>query len=139
MPIVVGYLSSKEGEAALEAAVTEAQRRDGRLVVVLSRRGRQEDHAALDAEADTVRDRLDAVDVGYEVRPVRRGQDVAEDIVRTAEETDAELIVIGLRRRTPVGKLLLGSNAQRILLEASCPVLAVKPESGVADREPAHH
>ena len=43
-----------------------------------------------------------------------------------ADETDADLIVIGLRRRTPVGKLILGSNAQRILLDAPCAVLAVK-------------
>jgi len=43
-----------------------------------------------------------------------------------ANETDADLIVIGLRRRTPVGKLILGSNAQRILLDAPCAVLAVK-------------
>ena len=45
-----------------------------------------------------------------------------------AEETNADFIVIGLRRRTPVGKLILGSNAQRILLDAPCPVLAVKAE-----------
>ena len=52
--------------------------------------------------------------------------EVGRSLVQIAEETKAELIVIGLRRRTPVGKLLLGSNAQRVLLEAGCPVLAVK-------------
>jgi nucleotide-binding universal stress UspA family protein len=46
-----------------------------------------------------------------------------------AESEQAEFIVIGLRRRTPVGKLILGSNAQRILLDASCPVLAVKADA----------
>ena len=49
-----------------------------------------------------------------------------EDLIAVATELSAELIVIGLRRRTPVGKLILGSNAQRILLDAPCPVLAVK-------------
>ena len=55
--------------------------------------------------------------------------DPAEDLIAVAVEVDADFIVIGLRRRTPVGKLILGSNAQRILLEAPCPVLAVKAES----------
>ena len=55
-------------------------------------------------------------------------QDPAEDLISVADEESADFIVIGLRRRSPVGKLILGSNAQRILLDASCPVLAVKAE-----------
>ena len=51
---------------------------------------------------------------------------------RLAAETDADLVVVALRRPRPVGKLLMGSVAQRILLEAGCPVLAVKP--GLAPR-----
>ena len=62
----------------------------------------------------------------HEVRQLVRGNDPAEDLISVAEEEKADFIVIGLRRRSPVGKLILGSNAQRILLDASCPVLAVK-------------
>ena len=57
-----------------------------------------------------------------------RGFEPSEDLIGIAEDADAELIVIGLRRRSPVGKLILGSNAQRILLDAKCPVLAVKAD-----------
>ena len=57
-----------------------------------------------------------------------RENDPAEDLVDVADEIGAECIVIGLRRRSPVGKLILGSNAQRILLEANCPVIAVKAD-----------
>lgn len=133
MTIVVGYVPTNEGEAALDAAVTEARRRGSGLVVVLARRAHAEQHAAFEAEADAVRDRLDEQEVHYEVRQLRRSDDVAEDLVATAEEVGAELIVIGLRRRSPVGKLILGSNAQRILLDAACPVLAVKPEPARRD------
>ena len=58
--------------------------------------------------------------------PAGRGEDPGDQILNLAQETNAELIVIGLRRRTPVGKLIMGSQAQTILLEAECPVLAVK-------------
>lgn len=73
--------------------------------------------------------RRDAQGVGVEVeiRILGEKRDVAEDLISVAEEIDADVIVIGLRRRSPVGKLILGSNAQRILLGSPCPVLAVKP------------
>ena len=129
MGIVVGYLATPEGRAALETAAGEAERRGESLVVVVSERGdetdehRQETQAALEA----VRSELASRGIEHDVRVLARGRDVAEDLIGTAEEVGAALIVIGLRRRSPVGKLILGANAQRILLDSPCPVLAVKP------------
>ncbi len=130
--VVVGYVPKPEGEAALAKAVEEARLRGSKLVVVSSHRGGQEYHsgAAQQSEADleAVRSRLDGEDVDYDVRQLVRGFEPAEDLLSIAEANGADLIVIGLRRRSPVGKLILGSNAQRILLDAKCPVLAVKAE-----------
>ena len=129
MSVVVGYVPTSEGDAALDAAVAHARPRDLRLVVVLSERGHRlgTEGAELQGQADELRRRLDETGVRYDVRLTTRGRDVAEDIIGVATGEECELIVIGLRRRSPVGKLLLGSNAQRILLDAPCPVLAVKP------------
>lgn len=126
MPVVVGFIPTAEGRAALDAAIEEATRRDARLVVMVhATRGSEQ--GAIEAAVDEAREILERTEVGHEVRHVQRGNDVADDLVQLAEDSEAELIVIGLRRRSPVGKLILGSNAQRILLDAPCPVLAVKP------------
>lgn len=128
--IVVGYVPKPEGEAALRLAAQEAQLRQSSLVVVNSHRGGREFSADESVESgsllDEVHRQLDAAGIQHEVRQLVRGMDPAEDLVNVAEEVSAELIIIGLRRRSPVGKLILGSNAQRILLDAPCPVLAVK-------------
>ena len=79
-------------------------------------------------ELAEVRAELDKEGIEHEVRQLVRGNEPADDLIAVAEEIGADFIVIGLRRRTPVGKLIMGSNAQRILLEAPCPVLAVKAE-----------
>jgi nucleotide-binding universal stress UspA family protein len=130
--IVVGYVPKPEGDAALDKAITEARLRDAKLVVVNSHRGGHDfDSAAADqaeAEINAVRAKLDASGVPFDLRQLVRGFEPAEDLISIAEANSAELIVIGLRRRTPVGKLILGSNAQRILLDAHCPVMAVKAE-----------
>ena len=129
MTIVVGYLATPEGRAALDAAVAEAESRSARLLLVVSDRGATQspDVAAEQARGlDAVRAELDGRGLGYDVREAS-GRDVAEDLIGAAEESDGTLIVIGLRRRSPVGKLILGVNAQRILLDSPCPVLAVKP------------
>jgi nucleotide-binding universal stress UspA family protein len=128
MTIVVGYVPTPEGEAALDAAVTEAQRREEPLHVVNTTRGDSlvdERFLAEDALAD-LRKRLDASGVVYEIDQKVRGHEASDEIVEAADRVHASLIVIGLRRRTPTGKLITGSQAQRILLDANCPVLAVK-------------
>ncbi|SFK02150.1 universal stress protein [Cellulomonas sp. KH9] len=128
MGIVVGYLATPEGHAALDAAVTEAQRRSLTVVVVLSARPDEtpERRAETEQALVRVREELDAIGVAHDVR-LLDGGDVADDLISTAEEVGAELVVLGLRRRSPVGKLILGSNAQRVLFDAPCPVLTVKP------------
>ncbi|MEP7092329.1 MAG: universal stress protein, partial [Nocardioidaceae bacterium] len=85
---------------------------------------------AIESEEDleSIRHELSEAGVDHEVRQLVRGMDPADDLVNVAGEVGAELIVIGLRRRSPVGKLILGSNAQRVLLDAPCPVLAVKAD-----------
>ncbi|HEX5016019.1 MAG TPA: universal stress protein [Actinomycetes bacterium] len=128
--IVVGYVPSPEGEAALDRAVDEARLRGSSLVVVNSQRGGRtadyEELALTDEQVQAIHDRLHAAGIEHDVRGLVRGKDPADDLIAVAEETSAELIVIGLRKRSPVGKLIMGSNAQRILLDAECPVLAVK-------------
>ncbi len=128
--IVVGYVPKPEGQAALRLASEEAKVRHASLVVVNSHRGGpgfdREDAVESEAQLEKVRSELESAGVEYEIRQLVRGLDPAEDLINVAAEVSADLIVIGLRRRTPVGKLILGSNAQRILLDAHCPVLAVK-------------
>ncbi len=121
--IVVGYVPKAEGRAALRLAAEEAKLRNASLVVVNSHRGGREFDRDDAMEADH---QLEAAGVDHEIRQLVRGMDPAEDLINVAGEVSAEFIVIGLRRRSPVGKLILGSNAQRILLDAPCPVLAVK-------------
>lgn len=127
--IVVGYVASPEGDAAVRQGILEAQLRKCRLVVVYSDHGAQLDSAAAveRTEAlDRVHAQLHTTDVEHDLRHLVRGQDPVHDVLDVAAEIGAELIVIGIRRRTPVGKLVLGSNSQSILLESPIPVLAVK-------------
>lgn len=122
--IVVGYVDKPEGKAAARRAAIEARiRKAERLLIVIVQR----DLDAVDEETlETVRQELEGTGIDPEVRVPASGHEAAEELIETAEREQAELIVIGLRRRSPVGKLILGSNSQRVLLDATCPVLAVK-------------
>ena len=128
--IVVGYTLTDEGEAALDWAIAEAKLRTADLEVAHSRREAGErdidDMRRSDEALTRVGERLGAEGIEHRLHHFIRGNSPSEDLVALADETDADLIVIGLRHRTRTGKFLLGSNAQNILLDAPCPVLAVK-------------
>ena len=128
--IVVGYTSTPEGEAALGRAMEEAQLRGARLEVVHSRREGQErdadDILRYNEAMERISQRLVEASIENHMHDYIQGHTPAEDIVACALETGAELIVIGLRHRTKTGKYLMGSVAQDVLLDAPCPVLAVR-------------
>jgi nucleotide-binding universal stress UspA family protein len=128
MSVVVGYVPRGEGEAALTHAVAEAQSRQTRLVVVNTSRGDAlvDERFADERQLTELERRLADTGVNHEVVQTIRGREAAEEILTAAREYRADLVVIGLRHRSPVGKLLMGSTAQKVLLEAACPVLAVK-------------
>jgi nucleotide-binding universal stress UspA family protein len=128
MTIVVGYVPTPEGEAALTAAVAEARLREEPLHIVNSTRGDSliDSRFVQEQGLAELRSRLDGTGVVYEIDQQVRGHEASEEIVDAADRVKASLIVIGIRRRTPTGKLITGSQAQRILLDANCPVLAVK-------------
>lgn len=133
MNIVVGYIPSPEGLAAVDYAVQHAGLAGARLVVVnTGHHGNYADASFADPrDLDALDQQLTASGIEHEVRQPVAGRSAADELLETATAVQAELIVIGLRRRSPVGKLITGSTAQQVLLDAECPVVAVKaPISG---------
>lgn len=132
MNIVVGYINTPEGEAAVEHGLREARLRGGKLVVVHSMLGG--DHEDIEeyresAEAmERIRQRLHDEGVDHCTHEFVRGQRPVEDLLEAVESHDAGMIVIGIRSRSTTGKLLLGSNALEILHDSSVPVMCVKAD-----------
>ena len=129
--IVVAFSPDEYGATAVDHGARHARAGGVSLVVVNATRGDApvDRRFAHDADIAGLEERLreEGIDVTvrHDVVP-----DLAEAVLDVAREDGAALVVVGIRRRTPVGKLLLGSVAQRVILEADCPVLAVKPARG---------
>jgi len=129
MTILIGYVPSAVGEAALEAGLAEAAVRGDEVVILNSPRRRSTVDGDLidDAAADDLVARASALGVTATVDHADHGDDIVETFTQVAAAHDVRLVVIGLRRRSPVGKLVTGSDAQRLLLDLDVPILAVKP------------
>ncbi|MCF8569322.1 universal stress protein [Gordonia sp. HY002] len=135
--IVVGYAGGSHGRACLEHAIDEAAARGTSVLVINAvpeggRGSSSRGAPVVDAdEIAQVQERLAASDVRFEIRQ-QIGAVPAEELLRAMDDPDAQVLVIGMRRRTQVGKLLLGSTSQYLLLECQKPVLVVKPQRPTA-------
>ncbi len=129
MSVAVAHQVSATSRAALRQGLTEAAFRQTELVVL---------HVVESIDPDRqeayrlgISDEIEKVlgaepGVPWELRLAVAGPDLAQALLGLVEEVDADLLVIGARRRSPVGKALMGSVAQTVILEATLPVLVVK-------------
>ena len=129
MTILIGFVPTPAGEAALTAGLAEAAR-SGEDVVILNspRRGATVDADLIgDDVAQELLAKAAAQGVTARIDQADHGSDIVATFEALVERHDARMVVLGLRRRSPVGKLVLGSDAQRLLIELEVPILAVKP------------
>lgn len=128
MTVLAGYTPTEAGRLVVDAALAEAQRRSSPLLIVNSATGSAYADRGLATEEDLerLRERVAASGTDVEIRQVTQAVTASDTLLRTAEETSAEVMVIGLRQRTRTGKFLMGSVAQDVLLHAPCDVVAVR-------------
>lgn len=130
MKILVGYDGSHSSKDALQLAITHARAFEAQVIVLTSLTGGS---ATEEAEIDNANQDLAIAEkvlkdagIPCETHLLVRGLEPGEDIVNFAAEQKVDAILIGIKRRSKVGKLLFGSNAQYVILKAGCPVTTVK-------------
>jgi nucleotide-binding universal stress UspA family protein len=128
MTILVAYVPRPEGQAALDKGIEIAKRRNERLIVVnASPGGHRTDSTMADPQdVERIEELLLGSGLNAEFKQYVRGESAVSEIEALVDSLQISLLVLGLRKRTAVGKLIMGSVAQDILLSVSCPVLAVK-------------
>jgi len=128
MTILVAYVPRPEGQAALDKGIEIAKRRNEHLIVVnASPGGKKEDSSFADVQDfERVQQLLEDTGLNAEIKQFVRGKNAVEEIEALVKTLPISILIIGLRKRSPVGKLIMGSVAQELLLSVSCPVLAVK-------------
>ena len=130
MKIMVGYDRSNVAKEALELAKKHAKAFDAKVYVVRSlaqsREMKLEDIQTAEEELENIRRSFRDEGIECKTEAIVSSISPGEDLVEFAQEKEIEEIIIGVRRRSKVGKLIFGSNAQYIILMAQCPVVAVK-------------
>jgi nucleotide-binding universal stress UspA family protein len=127
MKIMVGYEGSKESKKAIDLAVNHAKAFNGRIVVVASMdKGTDSEQEAMEKELDAVKNELAGRGTSCETHLLIRRLTPGEEFVNYARENDIDEIVLAIPSTSKVGKLVFGSTAQYVILNADCPVASVK-------------
>ncbi len=130
MEIMVCYDGSSDNTAVLDKAKERAKASDASIYLVSVMIGddvsQLEDLEPAKKELESAKATFQADNITCETKVVFGGRDAGEKLVEFAEEKDVAEIIIGIQKRSKVGKLLFGSTAQYVILEAHCPVLTVK-------------
>jgi len=130
MKILVGYKGVNVGKELLKVALEHAIAFKAEVLIVTSMIGGEKDEQVLVKEAEenlvNVKKYFDEKQVPCKTHLLIRGLDAGEDIVNFANEKGVDEIIIGVKSRSKVGKLLFGSTAQVVILQADCPVVTVK-------------
>ena len=131
MKILVGYDGSNASKAAIELARTHARAFGAMVLLVRSMQGGPE---VPRLEFEVAEQELGGMQVAAfvdhgiasEHHLLVRGLTPGEDLVQFAAENGVNEIIIGVRRRSKVGKALFGSTTQYVVLNAHCPVVTVR-------------
>lgn len=126
MTIAVAHSESARGKAALHSAAEEALWRGQPLAVLRIVAGVDAPRDDPKLKKELAVELAKYAELTWDLHATAEGYDTADALLDLADEVDASLLVIGSRRRTPVGKLILGSVVQQVLLKATIPVLVVK-------------
>ncbi len=130
MKILVGYDGSNSAKDALHLAIKHAKAFEAEVLVIASLIGGSVTHAVEVEHANEdlayAKALFDEETIPCETKLLVRGMTPGEDLVKFAEEQKVDEIIIGTKRRSKVGKLLFGSNAQYVIIKAPCPVVTVK-------------
>jgi nucleotide-binding universal stress UspA family protein len=130
MNILVGYDGSNSAKDALKLAKDHAMALDAKVDVVTSmveaKNSQYDDVRQAELGLEYAKALLEEDSIHCETHLLIRGLSPGEDLVQFAEDNQISEIIVGVRRRSKVGKLLMGSTAQHVILNAPCPVVSIK-------------
>jgi len=130
MKILIGYKGVNVGKDLLAIALTHAKAFEAEILIVTSMVGggksEQSKVQAAEENLERAKKYFDEKGISCKTHLLIRGLDAGEDIVNFTIEKGVDEIIIGVKSRSKVGKLIFGSTAQAVILQAECPVLTVR-------------